>query len=147
MKLNQLGLDLIRQFEGCKLKAYPDPATGSEPITIGFGHTELGLKLGTVWTQEQADKALAEDLAVFERFLNDKITNVVNSNQFSACVSLCYNIGCHNFLNSTLLKLINQGKLKQASEQFVRWNKAAGKVMKGLTTRREAEAKLFMKED
>lgn len=146
MKLTQLGINLIKQFEGCKLKAYPDPGTGGEPITIGFGHTEFGLKLGTVWTQSQADTALAEDLNVFQRYLCSAITGAVTDNQFSACVSLCYNIGINNFAKSTLLKLINQGKIKEASEQFIKWNKAGGKVMNGLTTRRLAEAKLFNRE-
>ncbi|WDA36392.1 lysozyme [Sphingobium sp. YC-XJ3] len=137
------GLDLIKSFEGLSLKAYPDPGTGGEPITIGYGHTG-GIKLGTVWTQAQADSALAVDVSRFA----DGVAGLIGSapttqGQFDAMVSLAYNVGLANFGSSTLLKKHKAGDYAGAKTEFARWNKAAGKVMAGLTRRRAAEAELY----
>lgn len=137
-------VDLVAQFEGCRLKAYPDPATGGEPITIGYGHTQPGLKLGVVWTQAQADAALEADLARFARGVWNAIgEKETTQNRFDALVSFAFNVGLGNLLSSTLLRKHVAGDYAGAADQFIRWNKAAGKVLNGLTRRREAEAKLY----
>lgn len=135
---------LVGQFEGCRLKAYPDPATGGEPITIGYGHTQPGLKLGTVWSQQEADAALMADLARFGRGVWNAIgEKETTQNRFDALVSFSFNVGLGNLLSSTLLRKHVAGDYAGAADQFARWNKAAGKVMTGLTRRRAAEAALY----
>lgn len=138
------GLDLIKSFEGLELKAYPDPATGGDPWTIGYGHTGPEVKPGLVWTQAQANNAIADDVTHFADGVSKLIGAAPTTDgQFDAMVSLAYNIGLGNFKESTLLRLHKEGDYAGAAGQFIRWNKAAGKVMAGLTRRREAEAKLY----
>lgn len=140
MKLTKEGLNLIKNFEGCKLKAYLCPAG---VLTIGYGHTGPDVVKNMNISQSVADELLEKDLQRFVRAVSVMLKVTLSDNEFSALVSLCYNIGEGNLSKSTLLKLVNQGKIKEASEQFVKWNKAGGKVLKGLTTRRIAEANLF----
>lgn len=143
-KINTDCLNLIKQFEGLSLKAYPDPATGGDPWTIGYGHTGPEVKPELTITQVQADAYLVQDLEKFSSGVQALVTGL-NHNQFGACVSLAYNIGLGNFKSSTLLKHLLSGDHQLVPEQFLRWNKAAGKVMAGLTRRREAEKTLFLK--
>ena len=141
--ISDKGIALITHFEGLRLEAYPDPATGGEPITIGCGHTG-GVKLGDTCTEEEAGEWLKQDCAEAEEAINDYVDVELTQNQTDALISLIYNIGSGNFRNSTLLKLLNAGSYDAAAQQFKRWNKAAGKVMAGLTRRREAEMALFL---
>jgi lysozyme len=141
MNINQDGLDLLKSFEGCKLEAYPDPGTGDAPWTIGYGCT-TDVKPGDTINQEMAEFMLLRDVAMFEKGVSDLIKVDVTPNQFSACVVLAYNIGMTNFGASTLLRMIN-AQDPNASAQFLRWNRAAGQVMAGLTRRREAEKQLY----
>lgn len=135
--------DLIKNFEGCKLEAYPDPATHGEPITIGVGHTG-GVKLGDVITQEQADEYLVNDVAHAANAVNQMVAVSITQGEFDALCSFAFNLGIGNLKNSTLLKKLNSGDIQGAADQFLVWNKAAGKVMAGLTRRREAERTLFL---
>src|SRR5690606_4633897 len=139
-------LALIKEFEGCRLTAYPDPGTGGEPYTIGWGATGPGIRPGVKWTQAQADERLAQDV---DRFLTgvfaaiNKATVTPSPAELGAMTSLAYNIGLRAFEQSTLLRLYNAGDRAGAAAQFLRWNRAGGKVMRGLTRRREAEKALF----
>ena len=135
--------DLIKEFEGCKLEAYPDPGTGAEPITIGVGHTG-GVKLGDVITQEQADEYLVNDVSHAANDVNQMVDENMTQGQFDALCSFAFNLGIGNLKNSTLLKKLNGGDVEGAADQFLVWNKAAGHVMAGLTRRREAEKALFL---
>ena len=144
MKLSNKGIDLIKSFEGYKSKAYPDPATGGEPFTIGYGHTGKDVKPGMVITAEQAEKMLRDDVAKFESGVAKLLTAPTSQHQFDAMVSLAYNIGLGNFGKSTLLKKHNAKCYQCAAGQFPVWNRAAGKVMNGLTRRRNAERALYM---
>lgn len=145
MKTGSNGISLIKQFEGCMLKAYPDPATGGAPWTIGYGHTGNDVRPGMVWTQVQADSALISDLAQCERAVSRLVNVNLTQNQFDALVSFVFNVGSGNLQSSTLLRKLNSGDYRGAAEEFPRWNKAAGKVMVGLTKRRAAERELFLK--
>ena len=142
MKTNIEGFALIKAAEGCRLKAYPDPGTGAEPFTIGYGHTR-NVNPGDTITKEQADFMLAIDLQKFEDHVSELVKVPINENQFAALVSLCYNIGAEALAGSTLLRLLNSGAYDNAAAQFLTWNHAGGKVMAGLTRRREAEKALF----
>ena len=137
-------LTLIKKWEGCKLTAYLD---GGGVWTIGYGTTfypdGTRVKEGDTCTQEQADYWLQEhanDL-VFEVLNEVKVT--LNANQIKALVCFVYNIGIGAFKKSTMLRLINDGKVLEAAEQFIRWNKDNGIVVPGLTNRRLDEKKLF----
>lgn len=137
--INQAGLDLIKEFEGLRLKAYLCPA---KILTIGFGHTRT-TQPDMVITQEEADNLLASDLALFENAVSRLVTVHVNDNEFSALVCFTFNVGVLNFEKSTLLKLLNRGWYEQVPAQLMRWNKANGEVLGGLSRRRAAESKLW----
>lgn len=143
MKTSANGIAVMHYFESCKLEAYPDPATGGAPWTIGWGHTGPEVKPGLKWTQGKADAVFLEDLKRFEAGVLDLIKYGVNQSQFDALVCFAYNCGAANLKSSTLLRLYNAGDIAGAQAQFARWNKANGKVMRGLTRRRAAEAALF----
>lgn len=141
-------LALIKEFEGCRLTAYPDPGTGGVPWTIGWGSTrdEQGKAIvpGTTWTQERADARLAADVGKFAAGVDSALGGAATTaNQKAAMVSLAYNVGVKAFAGSTLLKLHKAGDYAGAAARFADWNKAAGKVLKGLTRRREAEARVY----
>jgi lysozyme len=139
-KINSLGLDLIKSFEGLQLKSYLCPA---KVWTIGYGSTGKDIGPGLSWTKEQAEERLARDLLSFEMGVDRALRIQVNENQFSALVCFAYNVGTGALEKSTLLRLLNTGDFTGASKEFGKWNKAAGKELAGLTRRREAECKLF----
>lgn len=141
--INRAGLDLIRNSEGVRLQAYPDPGTNGDPWTIGYGHTGPEVHKGMVITQLQADNYLAADLMRFEDGVSALVTRKISDNQFAALVSFAYNLGLGNLKASTLLKCTNAGNFADAALEFGKWTKAAGKVLPGLVKRRAAEAALF----
>jgi len=146
--INKATLDLIKSFEGLILRAYPDPATRAEPYTIGYGTTIYPngqkVKLGDKITQTQATEYLQDDVDKFARRVKVLVKPVLNDNQFGAIVSFAYNVGTGNLAKSTLLKKVNANPSDNSiAGEFMKWNKAAGKVMNGLTRRRAAEAKLY----
>lgn len=136
-------IPIIKEFEGCKLKAYLCPAN---VWTIGYGHTD-GVKEGDEITQQEADRLLVSDVDLFTTGVQRLVTSDINRNQLGALVSFAFNLGLGNLRHSTLLKLVNAGDFVGAANQFPRWNKAGGKVLAGLTRRREAEKQLFLKEN
>ena len=140
MKINALGIELIKSFEGCRLTSYRCPAG---VLTIGYGHTKSVYPLQKI-TQEQADELLLQDLATFEAGVQHYVKSKINENQFSALVSFSYNLGLWNLQKSTLLKKVNLNPNdKQIELEFYKWNRAGGRVLSGLTRRRKAEAKLY----
>ena len=143
MNISESGLDFIIAHEGMRLKAYPDPATGGDPWTIGVGRAH-GVKEGDTCTEEQAREWLREDCETAEKCLLNSVAADLTQNQTDALISLIFNIGCGNFRKSTLLRKLNEGDDVGAANQFCVWNRAGGKVMAGLPTRRADEAALFM---
>ena len=139
MNISNTGIDLIKHFEGCETEAYLCPA--GVP-TIGYGHIK-GVQMGDVITEAQAHEMLVEELDEYESYINDLVTVSLNQNQFDAMVSWVYNLGGGNLRASTLLKVLNSGDYSGVPEQIMRWNKAGGRVLEGLTRRRQAEADLF----
>ena len=117
--------------------------------TIGIGTTVYPngtkVKKGDSCTLDQAKSYFSHDLKRFEASVNNLVKVPLSQNQFDALVSLVYNIGSGNFASSTLLKKLNAKDYAGAAEQFPRWNKGGGKVMKGLVRRRDAERALFLK--
>ncbi len=142
MKLSQAGLDLIKRFEGCKLKAYQD-AVGI--WTIGYGHTGPNVHDGLTITQKQADDILAQDVGRFASGVAANVRVSLTQSEFDALVSFAFNVGLGAFKTSTLLRLLNDNADRNVvASQFLRWNKAGDKVLEGLTKRRNAVKALFL---
>jgi lysozyme len=149
MTINKATLDLMKEFEGLRLKAYPDPGTGGEPITIGYGTTAragVGIvpKLGMTITKAEADEYFRRTLVKFEAQIRPHIKAPINENEFGAFMSLAYNIGPGAFAKSSALRKFNAGDKAGAANAILLWNKAGGRVMKGLQRRRAAERALFL---
>ena len=144
MNYSKNGLHLTEQFEGCKLTAYPDPATGGDPWTIGYGHTGSDVHKGLTITQEQAEELLMKDIQKAVQSVNSKVTTDITQNEFDALVDFVFNCGAGNFAGSTLLKKINAGDMEGAAHEFEKWDMAAGKHMAGLLKRRHAETLEFI---
>ena len=142
MRTSEAGIDLIKSFEGCRTIAYQD-AIGV--WTIGYGHT-VDVKEGMLITQHQCDVMLEVDLEKYESYINKHVHVSLTQNQFDALVSWVYNLGIGNLLSSTMLKELNAGNYEEVPTQIKRWNRAGGKVLKGLVRRRNAEAELFENE-
>lgn len=142
--INDAGVRLVQEFEGCKLEAYPDPGTGGEPWTIGWGSTGPDIGPGTVWTQEEADARFLDDLTKFGDGVDRLVRVPLTDNQFAALVSFAYNVGLGALAGSTLLRKLNAGDYEGAADQFPRWNKGGGRVLPGLVRRRAAERDLFL---
>lgn len=147
--VNAAGLALMRQFEGCKLCAYPDPGSrDGNPWTIGWGSTGPGIAKGVTWTQAQADERHEADVAKFAAGVAKLIGDApTTDNQFAALVSLAYNIGTGSLATSTALSRHKSGDHGGAAEAILWFNKNDGKVMPGLVRRRKAEAELYLRRD
>ena len=139
VKISQAGLDLIREFEGCRLTAYMDSVG---VWTIGYGCT-TDVAPGMKITQAQAEERLKEDVHHAENCVNSLVTVPLTPGEFDALVSFAFNLGCGNLRKSTLLRLVNESNFDAAALEFRRWDKAGGQVLSGLTRRRYAEAKRF----
>lgn len=154
MKLSDNGLKKIEGYEGYgralpdgSCCAYQDKYHGKLDVpTIGFGVTE-GVKMGMVWTREQADEAFRKELAKHEAAINRIVTVDLTQNAFDALVSLSYNVGIGAVSKSTVLRRLNKGDTSGAAQAFHLFNKAGGGVVAGLVQRRASEAALFLKPD
>lgn len=137
MKTSQNGINLIKQFEGCRLQAYK-PVAAEPCYTIGYGHYGSDVLPGMVISQTQAEAYLAQDLAKYEKSVN-ALNIPLNQNQFDALVSFAYNCGSGN-----LKKLVRGRSPQQIADAMLQYNKGSGKVLPGLTKRRQAERTLFL---
>lgn len=171
-KINQEGLDLIKSCEGLYLSAYPDPASAlgracreqrlsltgyrkvagwealsGAPWTIGYGQTGPDVVPGRAINAAEAESILAAALGSYEQGIVSLLKRPVSDNAFSALVSFCYNLGVGTLGKSTLLKLLNDGDMAGAADEFLKYNKAGRppEVLPGLTKRRAAERTLFLK--
>lgn len=147
MHISQAGLDLIKSFEGYhdklpdgSCRAYRCPAN---VLTIGWGCTE-DVTEGLVWTKDQAEAGLRKELIKHENNVKRLVTVDLNQHEFDALVSFTYNVGSGALEKSTLLRCLNKGDRAGAAKGFHLWNKAGGKVLPGLVTRRAREATLFL---
>jgi lysozyme len=146
MNLSERGLALIKSFEGYHRRlpngdciAYRCPAN---VLTLGYGCTK-GIKPGMIWTEQQAQDALAKELVGHEQAVLRLVSVDLNQNQFDALVSFAYNCGNGALEKSTLLKKLNKGDYPGAQAEFLKWTKGGGKVLRGLAIRRAKEAALF----
>lgn len=141
MTTSQAGRDLIKKYEGLRLKAYKCPAG---VWTVGYGHTR-GVTSSTEISQSMADLFLLDDIRPLERHIN-KLGINFRQGQFDALVSFLFNLGEGNFNKSTLKKkILAGGNDDDIAAEFKKWNKAGGKVLDGLTKRREEEAEMWLR--
>lgn len=154
--ISPLGIALIKRFEGCArlrsdglVEAYPDPGTGRDPWTIGWGatgrdHVHGGrIAQGTVWTQAQCDARLTDDLVRYAADVASALGDTPTTGaQFDALVSFHYNTGA--IARATLTRKHAAGDYGGAAREFARWNRSGGRVLKGLVRRRAAEAELYL---
>ncbi len=138
-QVNQAGRDLIKHFEGLRLKAYAD--SGGLP-TIGFGRTR-GVKLGDIITEAEAEMFFEQDLGEAANHVIRLTRVVLSDNQFAALVSFVFNLGPTNLRDSTLLRKLNQGNYGAAARNFPKWVMCKGQMLPGLKKRRDAERLLF----
>ena len=143
MIISTAGVDLLTHFEGLRLEAYQDSVG---VWTIGYGHTK-GVTPSMKITESQANNLLRTELIEYQNYINSMVNVSLDQCQFDALVCWVYNLGPTNLSNSTLLTLLNQGVKLQIPKQIRRWNKAGGRVLKGLVRRREAEALMFAGKD
>ena len=143
MQLSHAGTTLLKYFEGCETVAYQDSVG---VWTIGYGHTK-GVYEGMTITLPAADRMLMEELKEYEGYVDNMVTVELTQEQFDALTVCVYNLGPTNFKNSTLLKKLNSGNYSAVPTEIKRWNKAGGKVLNGLVKRREAEARLFDRQE
>ena len=145
MQTSDKGIALIKQFEGCKLTAYQD-SVGVWTIGYGWTHPVDGkpIRAGMTIKQETAERLLKTGLVSYESEVSRLVKVGLTQGQFDALVSFTYNLGARSLSTSTLLRKLNAGDYAGAADEFLRWNKAGGKVLNGLTRRREAERALFL---
>ncbi|MEZ1330275.1 lysozyme [Enterobacter asburiae] len=145
MQTSDKGIALIKQFEGCKLTAYQDSVG---VWTIGYGWTQpvdgKPVRAGMTIKQETAERLLKTGLVSYESDVSRLVKVGLTQGQFDALVSFTYNLGARSLSTSTLLRKLNAGDYAGAADEFLRWNKAGGKVLNGLSRRREAERALFL---
>ena len=141
LRTSQAGIDLVKEYEGLRLTVYKDSA--GKP-TIGYGHLiKPGENFSTGISAKKAELMLANDLLATEDSVQRLVNLPLTQGQFDALVSLVFNIGAGQLQKSTLLRKLDTGDLAGAAEEFLRWNKAGGKVVEGLRRRRIAEKKMF----
>lgn len=148
-EVNKAAIDLIKEFEGLRLLAYQDSVG---VWTIGYGTTAaagVGItpKAGMRITQGEAEEYLRRGVEKFAPQVHMALHRDPTANQFGAMTSLAYNVGPGAFKGSTLLRKFNAGDVAGAADEFLKWNKAGGRVLAGLTRRREAERALFLTPD
>ncbi|MDC9597347.1 lysozyme [Xenorhabdus anantnagensis] len=143
MEISESGINKLKNYEGLRLRAYSDPATGAEPWTIGYGHTR-GVKPEQVITAQQADAFLYQDLVPIYGAIQRLVKVPLTQGQFDALCSFIFNLGIGNFTHSTLLKKLNVGDYQGAAGEFLKWDHADGHELADLRVRRESEQQTFL---
>ncbi|XUU59366.1 lysozyme [Erythrobacter sp. HA6-11] len=149
LTVSRAGIALIKRFEGCArlrtdglVEAYPDPGTGGAPYTIGWGATGPDIDAHTVWSQDQCNARLEQDIARHARDVRRAIGDAPTTQaQFDALVSFHYNTGAIG--RATLTEKHKHQDFRSAADEFQRWNRAGGRILKGLVRRRGEEAKMY----
>ena len=148
MQVSDAGIELIKSFEGFRANAYPDPKSGGDPWTVGYGTTKFPsgrpVKKGDCVTSAQAEMYLREDVKKFANSVDALVTVPLKQCQYDAIVSFVYNLGATNFRKSTLLKKLNAKDYKGAADEFLRWVSPGSSVEAGLRRRRTAERAMFL---
>lgn len=148
MKTSECGLQLIKDAEGLRLTAYQCSAG---VWTIGYGHTGASgipyVTKGMTISKAEADRVLKSDMRKFEDAINKLVKVPLKQSQFDALVSFVFNVGESKFAGSTLLRELNKENYQRVPSELAKWNKAGGKVSKGLAARRAKEAALWVEDE
>lgn len=146
MKVSDNCIKMIKHHEGVRLKPYKDPIG---LWTVGVGHLigdgkSLPIEWFRTFTMDEVDELLKKDLAKFERGVLRLCPNYLTQPRFDALVSFAFNVGLGNLQSSTLRQKHNRGDILGADQEFLKWNKAGGRVLRGLTVRRQDESTLYL---
>ena len=141
MKISEQGIQLIKKFEGCRLSAYKD-VVGI--LTIGYGHTGPDVTDGLKISQTIADALLINDLKHVEACIVSCVSFNITQAQFDALCSFIFNVGASAFRHSHLLLKLNAGDIASAANEFLRWDRAGGRIIPDLSRRRQSERSLFL---
>ena len=159
MQVSDAGIELIKSFEGFRANAYPDPKSGGDPWTVGYGSTKFPsgrpVKKGDYVTPAQAEMYLREDVKKFAAMVDSAVSVELSQCQYDAMVSIVYNVGPGSKYKdgiirlkdgrpSTLLRKLNAKDYKGAADEFLRWVSPGSSVEAGLRRRRTAERNLFL---
>ena len=154
MKISQEGIDLIKHYEGCPKDNAGNAISyrcAANKATIGYGSLKLidgsPVRDNMSISMQEAEDLLAHELNEYEGYINEMVTVPLKQNEMDALVSWVFNLGPTNLKNSTLLRVLNEGKYHEVPEQIKRWNKVNSKVNEGLVRRRKSEALLFECQD
>ncbi len=147
MTISHAGLQLVMKAEGLRLTAYPDPGTGGDPWTVGFGHTGPDVHPGLIISEEQAERLLREDIVFAEIGVRTYATVPLTQGQFDALTSFAFNCGIGALRGSTMLRKLNSRDYMGAADEFKRWDMAAGQHLPGLARRRADEKDMFLNGD
>lgn len=139
-----LAVTVVASFEGLRRTAYPDPATGGKPWTICYGHT-VGVNWGDQKTLQECKSLLLSDLEIYSRGILNCTTVYLPDERFVALTSFAYNVGVGAACRSSVVGLINQGRIREGCDALMKWNRAAGIVFPGLTKRRAKERELCLR--
>jgi len=140
-KVNQAGLDIIKECEGLRLQSYICPAG---IWTVGYGHTR-DVYRGMVITSRDADRFLTEDVDIAAGHVRRLVSVPLTDNQFSALVSFTFNLGSRRLAKSTLLWKLNRGQYGSVPAELAKWVNGGGRVLPGLVKRRSTESALWLK--
>ena len=143
MHISKAGLAILKDFEGCRLEAYPDVVG---VWTIGYGFT-AGVQKGDTMTQAQCDERLSREIRAYEIAVWNATGGDVTQSEFDALVSFAWNVGIAGMKKSSVIKAHVRGDKQAAARAFGLWSKAGGKVVKGLARRRAAEAALYLTDE
>jgi lysozyme len=146
VKVSKDCIKMIKHHEGVRLKPYQDPIG---LWTVGVGHLigdgkTLPIEWFRTFTMDEVDELLKKDLQRFERGVLRLCPNNLTQSRFDALVSFAFNVGLGNLQASTLRQKHNRGDIVGAAKEFLRWNKAGGKIFRGLTIRRQDESNLYL---
>ena len=141
MKVTEELVSFVKRWEGLKLEASPDPLVPGV-WDVGYGHV-LRTEERPTWTREQADAALRMDLDATAVGVDDAVRVTLAQHEFDALVSLAFNVGTKAVAESTLMRRLNGNDFYGAADEFLRWNRAGGRIVAGLVKRRQAEQSMF----
>ena len=146
MNINELGIEIIKGFEGFSSEPYLCPA---KVWTVGYGATRSSTGGPVGPDMEPISEAEAEDLPIrdlesSEGWVHRLVKKALTENQFSALTSFTFNVGCGALQRSTLRMKLNRGEYQGAADEFPKWRRAGGRILAGLVGRRAAVRALFL---
>ena len=145
LTISAIGILGITRDEGSVRKVYLDPV-GIPTVCVGHTATVTRADVGKTFSEQRCRELLVSDTSAAQSAVRQAVKVPITQGQYDALVSFVFNVGASNFKSSTLLRKINAGQCRAAGPEFLRWNKARGKVLRGLTLRRQHESEDWLKD-